>query len=137
MEIINGQQGTTQVRSTYLPAQSENWPDMPNEPRGQIIAQRTFTGAHLTQGSGHHFKRVADAGAYTMPELAPNGNIQMIDKNVDRIVEVIRLVPVQKVVERLVERLQVYIHLHKYLDSEHQLICSAFLERYCFDALQS
>ena len=109
MEIINGQQGTTQVRSTYLPAQSENWPDMPNEPRGQVIAQRTFTGAHLTQGSGHHFKRVADAGAYTMPELAANGNVQIIDKNVDRIVEVIRLVPVQKVVERLVERLQVEI----------------------------
>ncbi len=107
MEIINGQQGMTQVRSTYLPAQSENWPDMPNEPRGQVIAQRTFTGAHLTQGSGHHFKRVADAGAYTMPELAPNGNVQIIDKNVDRIIEVIRLVPVQKVVERLVERLQV------------------------------
>lgn len=42
-----------------------------------------------------------------MPELAANGNVQIIDKNVDRIVEVIRLVPVQKVVERLVERLQV------------------------------
>ena len=123
MEIINGQQGnsdaqitnntqvrygdTTQVRSTYLPAQAERWPDAPNEPRGQVIAQRTFTGAHVTQGSGHHFKRVADPGAYTMPELAPNGNVQVIDKTVDRIVEVIRLVPVQKVVERLVERLQV------------------------------
>ena len=31
----------------------------------------------------------------------------MIDKHVERIVEVIRPVPVQKVVERLVERLQV------------------------------
>lgn len=98
---------TTQVRSTYLPAQAERWPDAPNEPRGQVIAQRTFTGSHVTQGSGHHFKRVADPGAYTMPELAPNGNVQIIDKTVDRIVEVIRPVPVQKVVERLVERLQV------------------------------
>lgn len=94
-------------RSVYLPAQAERWPDAPNEPRGQVIAQRTFTGSHVTQGSGHHFKRVADPGAYSMPELAPNGNVQIIDKTVDRIVEVIRPVPVQKVVERLVERLQV------------------------------
>ena len=125
MEIMNGQQvnggtqvNTTQnrsygdtvnVRSTYLPAQSERWPEAPNEPRGQVIAQRTFTGSHVTQGSGHHFKRVADPGAYSVPELAPNGNVQIIDKTVDRIVEVIKLIPVQKVVERLVERLQVLV----------------------------
>ena len=104
MEIVNGPQNN---RSTYLPAQAERWPDAPNEPRGQVIAQRQFTGAHLTQGSGHHFKRVSDPAAYSVPEMTANGNIQVIDKTVDRIVEVIRTVPVQKVVERLVERLQV------------------------------